>query len=335
LDSCQRFKSSISANKRLEIVGYMRMQLLFLKTLGHSGLCGHTHCPHTQTHTLVRQAHEFAHILPWADRADDRSLQLCGLAGVAAVAGGIIMWVLLHFTRLMIMKKASDRPIGYVGSAVMLNAKLAQPSGPCGGHDPLPGPAPVRRRPEPRDHRWTDGTQSHVTCEFGRRPSHEMGAAASRAQGRTEPDCCASNSLDIGADLPLKWQLQETSAAADPAAAPAEHTTHRGWFYEPCCSLHGRPRRQDLDGWPAGGLARRQDPRADPHAALRLRRLRRRARLQDRKGTAIFRLREHTERLFNSAKILRMKLPFSQEQVNEAQKAVVSANGWRAATCAR
>ena len=28
-------------------------------------------------------------------------------------------------------------------------------------------------------------------------------------------------------------------------------------------------------------------------------------------GTAIFRLREHTERLFNSAKILRMKIPFT------------------------
>ena len=27
-------------------------------------------------------------------------------------------------------------------------------------------------------------------------------------------------------------------------------------------------------------------------------------------GTQIFRLREHTERLFNSAKILRMKIPF-------------------------
>ena len=43
-------------------------------------------------------------------------------------------------------------------------------------------------------------------------------------------------------------------------------------------------------------------------------------------GTAIFRLQEHTERLFNSAKILRMKIPFSAEQVNEAQKAVVRAN---------
>jgi branched-chain amino acid aminotransferase len=43
-------------------------------------------------------------------------------------------------------------------------------------------------------------------------------------------------------------------------------------------------------------------------------------------GTAIFRLREHTERLFNSAKILRMKLPFTPEQVSEAQREVVRAN---------
>jgi len=44
-------------------------------------------------------------------------------------------------------------------------------------------------------------------------------------------------------------------------------------------------------------------------------------------GTAIFRLREHTERLFNSAKILRMKIPFSVEQVMQAQRDVVRANG--------
>jgi branched-chain amino acid aminotransferase len=43
-------------------------------------------------------------------------------------------------------------------------------------------------------------------------------------------------------------------------------------------------------------------------------------------GTAIFRLQEHTERLFNSAKILRMKLPFTVEQVMEAQREVVRAN---------
>jgi branched-chain amino acid aminotransferase len=44
------------------------------------------------------------------------------------------------------------------------------------------------------------------------------------------------------------------------------------------------------------------------------------------KGTAIFRLREHTERLFNSAKILRMKIPFTLEEVMDAQRAVVREN---------
>ena len=43
-------------------------------------------------------------------------------------------------------------------------------------------------------------------------------------------------------------------------------------------------------------------------------------------GTAIFRLQEHTERLFNSAKILRMKIPFTQEEVNEVQRTVVREN---------
>src|SRR5690606_23446455 len=44
-------------------------------------------------------------------------------------------------------------------------------------------------------------------------------------------------------------------------------------------------------------------------------------------GTAIFRLHDHTKRLFNSAKILRMQIPFTQEQVNQAQLDVGKANG--------
>ena len=43
-------------------------------------------------------------------------------------------------------------------------------------------------------------------------------------------------------------------------------------------------------------------------------------------GTAIFRLKEHTDRLFNSAKIYMMDVPFTREQLMEAQREVVRAN---------
>ncbi|MRI31624.1 branched chain amino acid aminotransferase [Endozoicomonas sp. OPT23] len=44
-------------------------------------------------------------------------------------------------------------------------------------------------------------------------------------------------------------------------------------------------------------------------------------------GPAIFRLNEHTDRLFRSAHILRMDIPHSKEELNEAQKLVVRENG--------
>ena len=43
-------------------------------------------------------------------------------------------------------------------------------------------------------------------------------------------------------------------------------------------------------------------------------------------STAIFRLEEHTTRLFNSAKILRMVIPFTKEEVSQAQIDVIRAN---------
>src|SRR4051812_12886417 len=43
-------------------------------------------------------------------------------------------------------------------------------------------------------------------------------------------------------------------------------------------------------------------------------------------GTAIFRLKEHTERMFNSAHIYMMKIPYDRETLMAAQKEVVRAN---------
>ncbi|MEY2619701.1 MAG: hypothetical protein RL522_2703, partial [Pseudomonadota bacterium] len=92
-----------------------------------------------------------------------------GWAGVAVALGGIVMWVLLHFTRLMhILKQAADRPVGYVASAVMLNAKLQA------GMTLLKVIALTRALGEQRSEpevqpeifRWSDTGGSYVTCTF-------------------------------------------------------------------------------------------------------------------------------------------------------------------------
>jgi branched-chain amino acid aminotransferase len=44
-------------------------------------------------------------------------------------------------------------------------------------------------------------------------------------------------------------------------------------------------------------------------------------------GVAIFRLQDHTKRLFDSAKIYRINLPYTPEQINDACRQVVSMNG--------
>lgn len=49
------------------------------------------------------------------------------------------------------------------------------------------------------------------------------------------------------------------------------------------------------------------------------------------KGTAIFRLKEHTDRLFRSAHILGMKMPFDKETISEAQRAAVRENNLESA----
>ena len=79
------------------------------------------------------------------------------------------MWLLLHFTRVMtVLKRASDRPIGYVDSAVMLNAKLKP------GVTLMHVMAMTRSLGErlseenvqPEVYRWRDNGDSSVTAEF-------------------------------------------------------------------------------------------------------------------------------------------------------------------------
>ena len=48
-----------------------------------------------------------------------------GWAGLALVGGGLLMWALLHMSRiLMVLRRTAQNPVGSVASAVMLQSRL-------------------------------------------------------------------------------------------------------------------------------------------------------------------------------------------------------------------
>ncbi len=90
-------------------------------------------------------------------------------AGAAMALSLVVTWVLLHFTRtLQVLKRAANRPIGTVASAVMLNAKLRP------GVTLLHVVAMTKslgalqspKDTQPELYRWADASDSHVTCTF-------------------------------------------------------------------------------------------------------------------------------------------------------------------------
>lgn len=92
-----------------------------------------------------------------------------GLPGLALVGGGLVMWLLLHFTRTMqVLRRAAERPVGHVDSAVMLNARLRA------GQTLLHivaitrslGSQQSEKDAQSEVFRWTDAGGSHVTCTF-------------------------------------------------------------------------------------------------------------------------------------------------------------------------
>lgn len=85
------------------------------------------------------------------------------------VTGLLVMWLLLHVTRLMtVFKRAANRPVGYVDSAVMLNAKLKE------GMPMIHVLALTRALGElrseagvrPEVYRWRDNGDLLVDCQF-------------------------------------------------------------------------------------------------------------------------------------------------------------------------
>ena len=113
-----------------------------------------------------------------------------GWPGVALVVGGIIMWALLNFTRMtQVLQRAANRPVGYVGSAVMLNAKLKPKLTLLHviGLTRALGEQLSPKDEQPEIFRWTDGSASHVTCEFVQGKLVKWTLVRPTAEAATEP----------------------------------------------------------------------------------------------------------------------------------------------------
>jgi len=89
--------------------------------------------------------------------------------GVAMAATGLVMWMLLHVTRLLlVLRRTAQRPVGTVTSAVMLHVRLTS------GMTLLQVLALTRslgQREEAADserehYRWIDGSGAQVHCTF-------------------------------------------------------------------------------------------------------------------------------------------------------------------------
>jgi hypothetical protein len=92
-----------------------------------------------------------------------------GWPGVALAAGGLVMWLLLHWNRTMVaLQRAAKRPVGFVDSAVMLHSRLAP------GLSLLHVIALTRslgrllsqNGTQPESYVWRDASDATVTCEF-------------------------------------------------------------------------------------------------------------------------------------------------------------------------
>ena len=92
-----------------------------------------------------------------------------GWAGIALGLGALVMWVLMHMSRiLVVLRRTAQRPVGTVASAVMLHSRLER------GMALLQvlaltqamGQRVDSTDPEVEAYLWTDTSDASVRCSF-------------------------------------------------------------------------------------------------------------------------------------------------------------------------
>ena len=121
-----------------------------------------------------------------------------GLQGLLFALGAVVMWVMINVNRTMsIMRKAANRPIGYVSSAVMLNARIKPKSTLLNvvAMTQSMGQLLSSQGEQPEVYRWTDASDSSVTGTFmdGKLQSWELTRPAAQ---EAETPAIASTAQD-------------------------------------------------------------------------------------------------------------------------------------------
>ena len=121
-----------------------------------------------------------------------------GLQGLLFALGAVVMWVMINVNRTMsIMRKAANRPIGYVSSAVMLNARMKPKSTLLNvvAMTQSMGQLLSPQDEQPEVYRWTDASESSVTATFlnGKLQSWELTRPAAQ---EAEAPAIASTAQD-------------------------------------------------------------------------------------------------------------------------------------------
>ena len=121
-----------------------------------------------------------------------------GLQGLLFALGAVVMWVMINVNRtISVMRKAANRPIGYVSSAVMLNARIKPKSTLLNvvAMTQSMGQLLSSQGEQPEVYRWTDASDSSVTGTFmdGKLQSWELTRPAAQ---EAETPAIASTAQD-------------------------------------------------------------------------------------------------------------------------------------------
>lgn len=127
-----------------------------------------------------------------------------GWPGLVAAVSALVLWALLHLTRLLhVLRRAAHRPMGSVDSAVMLQSKLSAglPLWRVLALTRALGERVSAPHEQPECWRWSDAGAASVSCEFrlGRLVAWQLSRPESQGTPGSQVDSSHDDASRVGA----------------------------------------------------------------------------------------------------------------------------------------